>query len=281
MENKLNIAFCKYENIVIMGDENADLLKNCSDAKLVRETYDNFDMVNVITDPTCFVKDSKTLIDHLITNRPKSIIKQGTISTGVSDVHKMIYAILPGKIDICSPKTIYYRSYKQFDEQCFREDLYLSDLHSCTEITDVNEGYRKYVKIIQGIIDKHAPIKTKVIKTNQAPYMNSKLRKAIAKKSMLSNKLEKCPSNIARENYRIQRNYVVSLTRTSVNIYFQKECLDGGKGKFWKTIKPFMGSGPKGNSGHNNIVLSENGKFIKKNVERYVMSLMTSLQLLV
>ncbi len=131
-------------------------------------------------------------------------------------------------------------------------------------MADVNEGYKKYSNILQHLINKHVPIKTKVIRNSQAPYMNSVLRKAIAKKSMLDNRKGRKPTRANREKFRRQRNYVVKLRRNSLNVYFQQRCSDNGN-DFWKTFKPFLGSGKKG--GLDNIVLLEGGKYIQEPVE--------------
>ena len=71
----------KYENIIVMGD------LNCPVTEVDMDNFcDTYDLVNLITEPTCFKGVANTSsIDVLLTSFENSI----TIETGLSDCHKM------------------------------------------------------------------------------------------------------------------------------------------------------------------------------------------------
>ncbi len=73
---------------------------------------DAFNLKNIIQDITCHVEDSKTLIDHIFTNKPRSCLTKGVLDKGISDIHGLIYTALPGIINAYNSNTIYYRSFK-------------------------------------------------------------------------------------------------------------------------------------------------------------------------
>ena len=52
-----------------------------------------------------------------------------------------------------------------------------------------------FEKIFLEVLDKHAPVKKKYIRTNHAPYMTKVLRKAIMRRSQLENKYQKYRSD--------------------------------------------------------------------------------------
>ena len=79
--------------------------------------------------------------------------------------------------------------------------------------------------------DKHAPIKTKKMPVHPAPYMNSKLRKAIFQKRMQHNKFQKCRTSRNWENYRKARNLVTKIKKQSIQNYFLDRCTGGCKDK--------------------------------------------------
>ena len=107
-------------------------------------------------------------------------------------------------------------------------------------------------------MEKNAPVKSKVIKKPQIPYMNSKLRKAMHKRNMLRNKYKKGP--VEWDVYRIQRNITTSIYKKSQATYFSERCEGGAKNKkFWKTIKPFLTSKQPSCQ---NIILKEDDKII-------------------
>ena len=83
-------------------------------------------------------------------------------------------------------KTVKYRSYKNFKEIIFlhelNQKLIQGDLHRS------DDAYFKLTEIFSSILNKHAPIKSKQIRGNQAPFMNKSLSKIIMQKSKVRNK---------------------------------------------------------------------------------------------
>ena len=104
-------------------------------------------------------------------------------------------------------------------------------------------------------MNKHAPIKSKTVRGNQAPFMNKVISKNIMNKSRIKNKYLKWPS---RENYLAYKrikNKCNNLLKKSKKIYFQKHAGEGsatGK-QFWNTVKPFISS--KGTLSDDNIII--------------------------
>ena len=77
---------------IFMGDLNCDLFKmNDSDTtKHIKRVYNIFKMRQVINQTTRVTSDTKTLTDHMATNRPDAISHSGIIACGISD-HDMVY----------------------------------------------------------------------------------------------------------------------------------------------------------------------------------------------
>ena len=95
--------------------------------------------------------------------------------------------------------------------------------------------------------------------------MNSQLRKACHRKSMLRNKYFKCGrTQLLWEQYRKSQNLVTKLKAKSMTDYFSQRCsaqhLKRNPAKFWDTIKPFMTN--KSKSCNENITLKHNGKIM-------------------
>ena len=53
---------------------------------------------------------------------------------------------------------------------------------------DVDDIYWAHEILLTDVLNEHAPIKDKTVKTKQTPFMNSKLREAAFKKATLFNK---------------------------------------------------------------------------------------------
>ena len=77
------------------------------------------------------------------------------------------------------PLQINYRNYKHLNEYSFNKDLKLvfsnTDIQTCEEF----EG------IFMNLLDHHAPLKKRILRANNAPYIAKTLRKAIVKRTQL------------------------------------------------------------------------------------------------
>ena len=91
-----------------------------------------------------------------------------------------------------TPKIVSYRDYKKFDNKTFRSDIqnYVFD-----------NTLNSFKNSVFCIFNKHAPLKKKYIRANEAPFMTKELHKAIMKRSKLRNKFRKTKSNEDREKY--------------------------------------------------------------------------------
>ena len=73
----LNKILGKYNNIILAGDLNIDELRPCSDSSKSHfsDMKDIFSLENLIEEPTCFKSQNSTLLDLILTNRPRSFMK--------------------------------------------------------------------------------------------------------------------------------------------------------------------------------------------------------------
>ena len=160
LESILDKAMNIYDNVVIQGDFNVNMLKDTTYTKRILNLCNTFDMKNIIKSPTCF-KHGETLIDLILTNRPKSFLTKNVICTGLSDFHSLIYGVLPGSLPKTYPKYIQFRSYRKFNTEEFLADIQCSDLYHCADYEDAHKGFHSYLELFQQICNSHAPIKKK------------------------------------------------------------------------------------------------------------------------
>ena len=90
----------------------------------------------------------------------------------------MILTILKTSFPKSGPKKIIYKNYKNYNSNSFKSDL--KKQLKCTE------SYESFENVFLDVLQRYAPLKTKVVRANHAPYMNKTLRKPIMKMSELS-----------------------------------------------------------------------------------------------
>ena len=124
----------------------------------------------------------------------------------------------------------------------------------------MDDIYWAHEVLLTDVLNEHAPFKEKTVKTKQTPFMNSKLRKAVFKKSMFFNKCKTWRTPANWEAYRMQRNLCTKLKRQSIRHYFSERCAGGPK----PTVKTFLSN--KGLLKDPVILLSENDGIISNQI---------------
>ena len=143
----------------------------------------------------------------IITNRPKSIQDSEAIETALSDFHKMSLTVMKVFYNEQNPKIIQYRKYKGFSNETFMHELE-SVLAGFSQIS-----FGTFKSTVGNILQKHAPIKKRHVRANQASFINSKIHKDVMGRTRLRKKFIDSKTDGDRIAYNKQRNYCVSLIR--------------------------------------------------------------------
>ena len=116
------------------------------------------------------------------------------------------------------------------------------------------------------VVNTIAPVKSRFIPENQAPFINKETQRAVTVRSKLRKKFLKRRSKSYKKASNKQRNKCLSLLTKTKNAYYSnlgvKDIVD--KKKFWKTVKSFLSD--KSNN-FENISLIEHGNLLTDNFE--------------
>ena len=99
-----------------------------------------FNLQSLIKKETCIKKSHKSTIDLILASKPLSFQSSSVIEIGLSDYHKFIPTFVKSHFTRLSPKAVYYRNFKNFDENSFLNDLKETSFELPTD--DPNENYR-------------------------------------------------------------------------------------------------------------------------------------------
>ena len=144
----------------------------------------------------------------------------------------------------------------KFNEDDFTQDIAKAPFQVGEIVDDIDDKMWFYNNLLINVIETHAPMKRKLIKCKQVPYMNGKLCKAINVKVMLRRKFDKYRTDTAWFKYKAQRNLVTTMERASIRQYFAERSSNTSR-DFWKTIQPFM-SDKHENKGKHISILEDN-----------------------
>lgn len=242
-EQKLEYYTSKGKHVVIMGDFNIDLLKidQCNYAHNFMLSLQSCSMIPSIDKPTRVHRNSSTLIDNIFINNPDNISVTGNIISDVSD-HFSQFCILDSiasvKQNIFNHK---YRDYSQFSETLFNNELSEIDWGSILMNSSNNpsKAFSTFFNKFNKTLNKHAPFKTiskRKLKQSTKPWITKGIRRSIK----IKNKLFRTNNNT---NYKLYRNYLVTLIRLSKKLYYCNyfNSYYNNMSKKWEGIREILG----------------------------------------
>ena len=173
-----------HDDFVYLGDMNCCPIKYHA----IENICEQYDLTNLIKEPTCHKGPTPSLLDVILVSNSRRYASTFNVFCGLSDFHNIIGAATKRFAPSQKPRIIHYRSFKKFAEPEFLYDIACAPFHVMEIFDDVDDMAWYTSALIRSIIDEHAPMKSKVVKSASVPYMNSALRKAQYKRNMARNK---------------------------------------------------------------------------------------------
>ena len=158
---------------VLLGDFNIDFSvqqknANFSLKRRLRGITEAFNLKQLIKEPTRVTEHSETLIDLVVTNANHKFVESGVFDLGLSD-HSLVYCVLKSGRPRVAPKTIEYRSYKNYNKDSFNEDLKNIPWHVVFNNTDnLDDCVNTWNKLFLDVVGAHAPTKTRRVEDRQS-----------------------------------------------------------------------------------------------------------------
>ena len=221
------------KELYLLGDVNRDLL-NRQIKTSWSEYMEPFGLSQLVSEATRVTSTTKTLIDHLYTNCPENVTSIDVPKIGLSDHFPIFFT---RKMHVQPKKgkhyTISYRSFKNFDEAKFSNDLNNVPWDIIRIFDDTNDILNAWTDLFLEVVDANVPIKQhRVKRKNQPEWITSDLLDAMKTRDRhksLDNETE----------YRHWRNKVTTMLRESKQEKYQTY-IESNKGKPGSIYKLFQ-----------------------------------------
>lgn len=206
--------------VIVTGDLNLDRLKSESrEGKILKDLEDVHGLTCLIDKPTQVTETSRTLLDIIMTNKPELFKDSDVQDSGISD-HAMVYGIMKVNGKHHPNKVISFRSFKNFDENNFFQDLNSAPWHVSEIFDTVEDQYSYWNTLLDFVTENHAPIKKMRVRAKDVPYMTNEWKKAIREKRKYAKRYAKnpTPENLKLKNF--WRNNATKLQRRAIKDYW-------------------------------------------------------------
>ena len=147
--------------LLLAGDFNPEVTEHYIESFLYE-----FELSNLLKEKTCFKNmQNPSCIDILITNNSCAFQQTTTDCVGLSDGHKLVLTALKTSIPKSNPRQITYRDHKKFNSLEINNKsnnvLTKENIDNCTKFNE------KFLEVL----DKHASLKRKLLRVNNASYV--------------------------------------------------------------------------------------------------------------
>lgn len=248
---------------IILGDFNIDWSSAASGR--MKEVAASLNFTQLISEPTRpnLLNPSKsTTIDLIFSNRPDKVTNTWVFDLGVSD-HCPTACTRDSHIKKAPPHIVTKRSLRHFSEQAFINDLYTSNIHSTTDMPNVDLALDCFISNFNAIANTHAPFKKFRVKDRTNPWFTTELSTMLIVRNKAWALARRTKAASDWTYFRQIRNKFTAAVRQAKSNY-NIDMLSSSSSNpkiFWKAFKSFNGnSSPTPTS-----VMSEDCRLVDSN----------------
>ena len=232
---------------IYLGDTNCDMpdLTN-NDKKNLKRLLTKFNLTQLIKSPIRSTATSKTIINHIITNRLEAASKSGVLACGISD-HDVVFMTKHMRLPKLKASPAGYLMSETIKSSILMlldkimNNVQFDKIRSI--LKDASEMWILWKAFFLDILNKHAPIINIKVKGNNIPYVISELKGMIRQRDYLRAKAKNTGSRILRQAYnQIKTKVSQKFYSIGKNYYTNKieQHKDDIKNK-WKILKHAIG----------------------------------------
>lgn len=226
---------------LVLGDLNCDMQRRLPETKKLRALMLQFQLSQLIKQPTRLTATSSTLLDIICTTNKEKIGESGVMHLSISD-HSLVYIVRQARSIKLPPKTVSFRNYSRFDNETFIEDVRSTPFHIIETCDDVDTCWSLWKSMFTEICDNYAPLVTRRLRGNPCPWLNGIIKELMRKRDNLHKTAidSKLPDDW--QAYKLLRNRTNKQIHHAKENYFKTEIAENksSPNSIWKSIKKLM-----------------------------------------
>ena len=216
----------------LLGDMNVNMASTNYDSNVHQLTNiaDIYGLCQLISEPPRITDRSSTLIDIIFTNCPERVVWSGVAHISISD-HSLVYAFR--KLSINFRKGHSSITYRNFNHN----NIYNENWEYLGSALDPNQMWAEWKTKFLQLVDKHAPIRTKRIRSKNSPCITADLKERMHNHDRF--KIKAMNSNDPHDwaNFKRMRNKVNTEIKAAKELFYNKFIeANGDPHKTWQII---------------------------------------------
>ena len=199
------------------------------------EDFTRSELVNNVVRRSC--------IDHIYSNSPVKCDKPKLESASDSD-HLAVFVTKFSKEIQNRPHTVLKRSYKNFDQNAFLQDIHDTKINEAVTACDnIETAAETFQKLFGQVLDKHAPIKIFQSRKNYVPYLSKETKHLMDERNALKEEATATGDPELMKEFRVKRNEVKRRLESDEKEYYKNKFNDENLTvkKAWQIANDILG----------------------------------------
>ncbi|XP_053690713.1 uncharacterized protein LOC128739260 [Sabethes cyaneus] len=238
--DKLCMFSDSYENVVLIGDLNTDLLRSSRWQENLTSVFQSFSMTSTGEEPIFFHDSGCSQLDLLVTNDCSKILRFSQVGFSGLSQHDLIFASLDSVVTREEQK-ITFRDYVNFDAQAVANAVLSVPWNEFYVLTEVNQLASFFTHQMKTIHDEYIPLREAKANKRSNPWFNADVRRSILERELAYKEWQQSPSYLKHtkhQHFKTLRNRTNLLIRRAKEAYFERFLGDYGNiGNLWKRVK--------------------------------------------
>lgn len=221
--NVLEGIYNEVDSIIILGDININLLKKNNESNYFQNILTNFNLNQIVKDPTRISKEGESLIDVVcVSNHLKINLCENIEMYDVTD-HMMVSCVV--SINECFTDENgkkFFRNYSNFNYNLFSNEAFTLNWRQILDVNDINQKVMLLNDNINYLFDKHAPlVEYNPNKKRTPPYITYTIKKMIQLRQKAYKKYLRTRASADKRYYLDLKNYVGQAIKQEKNSYMK------------------------------------------------------------
>ena len=221
----------------LLGDINVNYLTKSNHTE-IKGMFITHGLNQIVKAPTRVTKDIKTLTDVILTNNRSHVQYTKVILLSLSD-HDCV-ACVP-KLDHSKEqfRTIERRDYSKYDYKELARDVENYHWSPMYAITNVNIACDFMKQALSSIIDRHASLITKGVKSHRCPWLSHEIKTLMYTRDKILRKARKTKKECDWSNSKRHKHLCNNKVKQIKQKYHKNLLTENSRNpkKFWKCIK--------------------------------------------
>lgn len=233
--------FTLYSDIILMGDFNTNILKECTPSLDFCSLMNEFNLSLVSDAPTHFVHSQRyaepSCIDLLICNQCEDILSFSQIDVPGFSRHDLIFAVYNICLENNPPGPIFYRDYRNMNVNGAMEFIH-DRLQNFYYLHDSNTLTVEFNSVIKESFDRFVPLRKASSKRSVHNWFTDDIRELISRRNNAYRIWSRTKTNASLESYKFLRRLVKRcITEAKNNFMTEYIPLHLGSKQLWDRIR--------------------------------------------